>query len=71
VTGVAILIGGEVNSEIEHAAAERGVADAKARGEKAPGEREAGLAAPGEKPARGKEKEPRREPGRRPAAQGA
>ncbi len=37
VTGIAILVGGEVNSEIEHAAAERGAADAKERGEKAPG----------------------------------
>lgn len=36
VTGLAILIGGEVNSEIEHAAAERGHPDAKAEGEKEP-----------------------------------
>ena len=35
-TGAAILIGGEVNSEIEHAAAEAGARDAKAAGEKAP-----------------------------------
>jgi membrane protein len=35
-TGVAILFGGEVNSEIEHAAAEAGAPDAKERGEKAP-----------------------------------
>ena len=34
--GLAILIGSEVNSEIEHAAAEAGSPDAKARGEKAP-----------------------------------
>lgn len=71
VTGVAILVGGEVNSEIEHAAAERGAVDAKARGEKAPGEKDAGVAEPAEKPARGKEKGPRRQPTRRPAAQGA
>ena len=36
VTGFAILAGGEVNSEIEHAAAERGDPDAKAEGEKEP-----------------------------------
>ena len=35
-TGVAVLIGGEVNSEIEHAAAEHGARDAKDQGEKAP-----------------------------------
>lgn len=34
VTGVCILLGGEVNAEIEHAAAARGRADAKAEGEK-------------------------------------
>ena len=33
-TGVAVLIGGEVNAEIEHAAAEAGVPDAKHEGEK-------------------------------------
>lgn len=38
-SGAAILIGGEVNSEIENAAAESGVADAKEKGEKAPGEK--------------------------------
>jgi membrane protein len=38
ITGLAILIGGEINSEIEHAAAERGRADAKRKGEKAPAE---------------------------------
>ena len=36
ITGLAMLIGGEINSEIEHAAAEHGRADAKARGEKSP-----------------------------------
>ena len=35
-TGAAILIGGEVNSEIEHAAAKAGAPDAKDTGEKAP-----------------------------------
>jgi membrane protein len=34
-TGVAVLIGGEVNAEIEHAAAEAGAPDAKHKGEKA------------------------------------
>jgi membrane protein len=33
-TGVAVLIGGEINAEIEHAAAEAGVPEAKAEGEK-------------------------------------
>ena len=33
-TGAAVLIGGEVNAEIEHAAAEAGAADAKQKGEK-------------------------------------
>lgn len=37
-TGVAILIGGEINSEIENAAAEAGEPDAKERGEKSPDE---------------------------------
>jgi membrane protein len=36
-TGAAILIGGEINSEIENAAAEHGDPEAKERGEKAPG----------------------------------
>lgn len=34
VTGMSIMLGGEVNAEIEHAAAEHGRADAKAEGEK-------------------------------------
>ena len=38
-TGAAILIGGELNSEIEHAAAEAGDPDAKEKGEKASGDR--------------------------------
>lgn len=38
-TGLAVLIGGEINSEIEHAAAEQGEPDAKEKGEKAPQER--------------------------------
>jgi membrane protein len=37
-TGAAILIGGEVNSEIENAAAKAGDPEAKEKGEKAPGE---------------------------------
>ena len=37
-SGIALLLGAEINSEIEHAAAERGVADAKAEGELEPGE---------------------------------
>ena len=36
-TGVVLLLGGEVNAEIEHAAAARGDVTAKARGEEAPG----------------------------------
>jgi membrane protein len=39
-TGAAILIGGEVNSEIERAAAAAGERDAKLPGEKSPGEKE-------------------------------
>ncbi len=38
VTGLALLIGGQINAEIEHAAAERGERDAKLRGEKVPGQ---------------------------------
>ena len=39
-TGAAVLIGGEINSEIEHAAAQQGQPDAKEKGEKAPQDRE-------------------------------
>jgi len=39
-TGMAILIGGEVNSEIENAAAKAGAPDAKEKGEKVPDEKE-------------------------------
>lgn len=39
-TGAAVLIGGEINSEIEHAAAEQGQPEAKEKGEKAPQEKE-------------------------------
>lgn len=39
-TGLAILIGGEVNSEIENAAAKAGDPEAKEKGEKAPDEKE-------------------------------
>jgi membrane protein len=35
-TGLAVLIGGEVNSEIENVAARKGAADAKRKGEKTP-----------------------------------
>ena len=38
-TGVAILIGSEINSEIENAAAKAGAPDAKERGEKSPDDR--------------------------------
>ena len=38
-TGVAVLIGGELNAEIENAAAEAGAADAKEKGEKRPQEK--------------------------------
>jgi membrane protein len=40
-TGVALLTGAEINAEIEAAAAQRGVPDAKDKGERVPGEREA------------------------------
>jgi uncharacterized BrkB/YihY/UPF0761 family membrane protein len=33
-TGLAVLIGGEVNSEIENVAAEKGASDAKPKGAK-------------------------------------
>jgi membrane protein len=36
VTGLAVLIGGEVNSEIENAVAQKGAADAKRKGAKSP-----------------------------------
>jgi membrane protein len=39
-TGAAVLIGGEINSEIENAAAEQGEPEAKERGEKSPDEHE-------------------------------
>jgi membrane protein len=38
VTGLSFLIGGEINAQIEHAAAEHGHPEAKAAGEKAPGQ---------------------------------
>ncbi|HZI18026.1 MAG TPA: YihY/virulence factor BrkB family protein [Pyrinomonadaceae bacterium] len=46
-TGVAILLGGEINSEIEHAAAEQGAPGAKEAGEKTPGDGRAGGARSG------------------------
>jgi membrane protein len=39
-TGAAVLIGGEVNSEIENAAARQGEPEAKEKGEKAPNEKD-------------------------------
>jgi membrane protein len=44
-TGAAVLIGGEINSEIEHAAAQQGEPEAKEKGEKAPSEKGAVQAA--------------------------
>ena len=44
-TGTAILVGGEVNSEIENELAKQGAPDAKEKGEKAPGQKERGGAA--------------------------
>lgn len=44
-TGIAVLIGGEINSEIEHAAAQQGEPEAKEKGEKAPDEKGAVQAA--------------------------
>jgi membrane protein len=38
-TGAAVLVGGEINSEIENAAAEHGEPEAKEKGEKAPDEK--------------------------------
>lgn len=35
-TGLAVLLGGEVNSEIEHAAGKKGAPDAKEKGSKSP-----------------------------------
>jgi uncharacterized BrkB/YihY/UPF0761 family membrane protein len=35
-TGAAVLVGGEINSEIENAAAKEGEPEAKEKGEKAP-----------------------------------
>src|SRR5215213_9408473 len=44
-TGTAILVGGEINSEIENEMARQGAPDAKEKGEKAPGLKERGAAA--------------------------
>jgi membrane protein len=44
-TGAAVLIGGEINSEIEHAAARQGDPEAKEKGEKAPQEKEGAVQA--------------------------
>src|SRR5678815_5579340 len=43
-TGAAVLIGGEINSEIENAAAKQGEPEAKEKGEKAPNENQRPLA---------------------------
>lgn len=43
-TGAAVLIGGEVNSEIENAAAKQGEPEAKEKGEKAPNEKDVQVA---------------------------
>ncbi|MEJ7617190.1 MAG: YihY/virulence factor BrkB family protein [Pyrinomonadaceae bacterium] len=40
ITGIAILFGGELNAEIENAAAEAGASGAKLKGESSPGEQE-------------------------------
>ncbi len=42
-TGAAILIGGEINAEVEHAMAKAGAPDAKEKGEKSPGEKSSGV----------------------------
>jgi membrane protein len=44
-TGTAILVGGEINSEIENELAKQGAPDAKEKGEKSPGQKERGGAA--------------------------
>src|SRR3712207_4545697 len=44
-TGTAILVGGEINSEIENEMARQGAPEAKEKGEKAPGQKESGGAA--------------------------
>lgn len=46
-TGTAILVGGEINSEIENEMAKQGAPDAKEKGEKAPGNKERAGAASG------------------------
>jgi membrane protein len=44
-TGAAVLIGGEINSEIENAAAKQGEPEAKEKGEKAPNEKQGAVQA--------------------------
>jgi membrane protein len=51
-TGAAVLIGGEINSEIENAAAEKGAPEAKQHGEKSPEEKAPDEAAVPQKGAR-------------------
>jgi membrane protein len=53
-TGTAILVGGEINSEIENEMAKRGAPDAKEKGEKSPGNK--GEKSPGNKSAGNKER---------------
>ena len=60
-TGAAILVGGEINSEIENEMAKRGAPDAKEKGEKAPDDKNHAGAARKDEPQRSKAKdEPRR-----------
>ena len=60
-TGAAILVGGEINSEIENEMAKRGAPDAKEKGEKAPDDKSRAGAARKDEPQRSKAKdEPRR-----------
>jgi hypothetical protein len=62
-TGAAILVGGEINSEIENEMAKQGAPDAKEKGEKSPGG-----AAQGKEGKEGKEsKEARRNTGAKPS----
>jgi len=60
-TGAAILVGGEINSEIENEMAKQGAPDAKEKGEKAPDDKSRAGASRKDEPQRSKAKdEPRR-----------